>query len=58
MTTFHILMLVITIFWVPIASGLIRWLWTVEDRLSSQGERLKSQGKRIWKLEHDFHNKV
>ena len=58
MTTFHILMLVITIFWVPIASGLIRWLWTVEDRLARQGERLTSQDRRIWKLEHDFHNKV
>ena len=58
MTTFHILMLVITIFWVPIASGLIRWLWTVEDRLAKQDKRLTSQGQRIWKLEHDFHNKV
>ena len=52
MTTFHILMLVITIFWVPIASGLIRWLWTVEDRLAKHGERLTSQGKRIRRLEN------
>lgn len=58
MSTFHVLMLVITIFWVPIASGLIRWLWTVEDRLAKQGERLTSQGERIRRLENVGAHKV
>lgn len=41
MTTFHIMMLVITAFWVPIATGLIKWLWSVEDRLSDFDSRLR-----------------
>ena len=41
MTTFHVLMLIITAFWVPIASGLLKWLWSMEDRLNNFESRLK-----------------
>ena len=46
MSAFHIMFLTITAFWVPIATGLIKWLWSVEDRLNSFDRRLEI-------IEHD-----
>ena len=41
MTTFHVLLLIITGFWVPIATGLLKWLWSMEERLNGFQSRLK-----------------